>query len=67
MVTPDGYPRIFMTQNQTMYRAFAISFFFTCYLAAAYGLGLYLFAVLLPDMRQEIGFDYQAVGLMSGA
>jgi MFS family permease len=54
-------------QRITMTRAITITFFFTCYLAAAYGLGLYLFAVLLPDMRQELGFDYQAVGLMSGA
>jgi nitrate/nitrite transporter NarK len=50
-----------------VYRSLAITFFFTCYLAAAYGFGLYLFAVLLPDMRQELGFDYRAVGLMSGA
>jgi predicted MFS family arabinose efflux permease len=56
-----------MSDRTRLYRSLVITFFFTCYLAAAYGLGLYLFAVLLPDMRQELGFDYRAVGLMSGA
>ena len=55
-----------MSDHQTAARSLAVTFFFTCYLAAAYGLGLYLFAVLLPDMRGELGFDYSAVGLMSG-
>ena len=55
-----------MSDHPTAARSLAVTFFFTCYLAAAYGLGLYLFAVLLPDMRSELGFDYSAVGLMSG-
>jgi len=55
-----------MSDQPTAARSLAVTFFFTCYLAAAYGLGLYLFAVLLPDMRAELGFDYGAVGLMSG-
>lgn len=56
-----------MSEQSTAPHSLAVTFFFTCYLAAAYGLGLYLFAVLLPDMRSELGFDYNAVGLMSGA
>jgi MFS family permease len=56
-----------MIEHSNTPRAIAITFFFTSYLAAAYGLGLYLFAVLLPDMRQELAFDYRTVGLMSGA
>jgi len=47
--------------------AIALTFFFTCYLALAYGLGLYLFPVLLPDMQASLGFDYTTIGLMSGA
>jgi MFS family permease len=55
-----------MSDHPTAARSFAVTFFFTCYLAAAYGLGLYLFAVMMPDMRTALGFDYSAVGLMSG-
>lgn len=68
---PEGLAKasvdFIMSDHPTATRSLAVTFFFTCYLAAAYGLGLYLFAVLLPDMRGELGFDYRAVGLMSGA
>lgn len=47
--------------------AVLLTFFFTCYLAAAYGLGLYLFPVLLPDMQAALGISYTTVGLISGA
>ncbi|MET1028739.1 MAG: MFS transporter, partial [Dongiaceae bacterium] len=47
--------------------AIVLTLFFTCYLALAYGLGLYLFPVLLPDMRAALDLDYTTIGLMSGA
>jgi MFS family permease len=47
--------------------AVLLTLFFTCYLAAAYGLGLYLFPVLLPDMQAALGISYTTVGLISGA
>lgn len=53
--------------QRTSILAVLLTFFFTCYLAAAYGLGLYLFPVLLPDMQAALGISYTTVGLISGA
>ena len=38
----------------------------TGFVACTYGLGVYLFANLLVDMRRDIGFDYTTVGLITG-
>ncbi|WP_426117305.1 MFS transporter [Pseudomonas sp. DSP3-2-2] len=38
----------------------------TGFVACTYGFGVYLFANLLVDMRRDIGFDYTAVGLITG-
>lgn len=43
----------------------AVTLFFTLFISATYGFGRYLFPVLVPDMRAEIGFDYMTVGIMS--
>lgn len=38
----------------------------TGFVACTYGFGVYLFANLVVDMRRDIGFDYTAVGLITG-
>lgn len=43
-----------------------ISFFFTAFIAVAYGFGIYLFSVVVSDMKADIGFDYMAVGMITG-
>lgn len=43
-----------------------VTLFFTAFVAVTYGFGIYLFAALVPDMRQSLGFDYATVGLATG-
>jgi predicted MFS family arabinose efflux permease len=43
-----------------------ITLFFTAFVAVTYGFGIYLFAALVPDMRQSLGFGYGTVGLATG-
>lgn len=38
----------------------------TGFVASTYGFGVYLFANLVVDMRQDIGFDYTTVGVITG-
>ncbi len=44
-----------------------IALHLTAFVAATYGFGIYLFSALVPDMRQELGFDYTVVGVITGA
>ncbi|WP_280940516.1 MFS transporter [Aurantimonas sp. 22II-16-19i] len=39
----------------------------TSFVAATYGFGMYLFAALLPDIRQTLGFDYGVAGIITGS
>jgi len=44
-----------------------ITVLFTCFIAATYGFGIYLFAALMPDIRAALGFDYAAVGVITAS
>ncbi|MDY0881292.1 nitrate/nitrite transporter [Dongia soli] len=46
--------------------ALEITLFFTAFVAVTYGFGIYLFASLVAEMRQDLGFDYTTVGLVTG-
>ncbi|HVJ41348.1 MAG TPA: MFS transporter [Dongiaceae bacterium] len=43
-----------------------VTLFFTAFVAVTFGFGIYLFAALVPDMRQSLHFDYAAAGLATG-
>lgn len=43
-----------------------ITLFFTAFVAVTYGFGIYLFASLVTEMRQDLGFGYETVGLVTG-
>jgi MFS family permease len=44
-----------------------ISFFFTAFIAVTYGFGIYLFAIVVSEMKADIGFDYMVVGIITGS
>ncbi|MBU1342615.1 MAG: MFS transporter [Proteobacteria bacterium] len=44
-----------------------ITLFFTIFIAVTYGFGRYLFSVIVPDMKADIGFDYLVVGIITGS
>jgi predicted MFS family arabinose efflux permease len=46
--------------------AIEVTLFFTAFVAATYGFGIYLFASLAAEMRRDLGFDYATVGLVTG-
>lgn len=46
--------------------AIEVTLFFTAFIAAAYGFGIYLFATLAAEMRADLGLDYGAIGLATG-
>ncbi len=39
---------------------------FTAFVASAYAFGIYLFSTMIPDMRGELGYTPETVGLISG-
>lgn len=43
-----------------------ISIFFTAFIAVTYGFGIYLFSVVVSDMKADIGFDFMVVGIITG-
>ena len=43
----------------------AITVIFSGFLAFAYGFGIYLFPVLSPDMKLELGFSYAQMGYIA--
>jgi len=47
--------------------ALRVTIVFSAVTAAAYGFGVYLFASLLPDMRQGLGLGYTAIGEIGAA
>lgn len=46
--------------------AIEITILFTAFIASTYGFGIYLFASLVPEMRQELALDYATIGLATG-
>lgn len=53
------------TQN-TALRTVIITIFLTGFVAAIYGFGIYLFSVILTDMKDDIGFSYAEAGFITG-
>lgn len=51
----------------TTAKAVFISLFFTAFIAVTYGFGIYLFAIVVSEMRADIGFDYMVVGIITGS
>jgi predicted MFS family arabinose efflux permease len=47
--------------------AIVITVLLTIAIAATYGFGLYLFAQLVTDMRADLGFGYDAVGIITAS
>jgi MFS family permease len=58
------------TTNESTFssnKSIQITFFFTAFIAVTYGFGIYLFSVIVSDMKADIGFDYMAVGMITGS
>jgi predicted MFS family arabinose efflux permease len=47
-------------------RAWAITLLFTAVIAVTYAFGVYLFPLLLPDMKSALGFGYAEAGSIAG-
>src|SRR5471032_1720424 len=45
----------------------AVTLLLTAVIAATYGFGVYLFPVVLPQMKHDIGFDYAQAGYITAA
>jgi MFS family permease len=56
-------PSTVFTTSKTVF----ISFFFTAFIAVTYGFGIYLFAIVVSEMKADIGFDYMVVGIITGS
>lgn len=48
-------------------RPFTLTLLLSAIIAATYGFGVYLFPVLLPEMKRTIGFDYAQAGFITAA
>src|ERR1044072_3888085 len=46
---------------------FALTLLLSAVIAATYGFGVYLFPVLLPEMKYSLGFDYAQAGFITAA
>lgn len=47
-------------------RQIELVLFFTAFIAATYGFGVYLFPAIVEPIRTELGFSYAALGTISG-
>lgn len=45
----------------------AVTLLLTAVIAATYGFGVYLFPVVLPQMKHDIGFNYAQAGYITAA
>jgi MFS family permease len=54
------------TRVQSIRRTVSIAAVFTLFVAVVFGFGLYLFALVVPVMRERLGFEYAAVGIVTG-
>lgn len=52
--------------SANLVRTISIAVVFTLYVAVAFGFGLYLFALVVTEMREGLGFDYTAIGIVTG-
>nr|WKF56285.1 4-hydroxybenzoate transporter PcaK [Paraburkholderia busanensis] len=51
---------------QPITRTISIAIVFTLFVAIVFGFGLYLFALVVPVMRARLGFEYAAIGIVTG-
>lgn len=54
------------TRAQSITRTVSIAVVFTLFVAVVFGFGLYLFALVVPAMRERLGFEYAAIGVVTG-
>ncbi|TDG06505.1 MFS transporter [Paraburkholderia guartelaensis] len=54
------------TTTQSITRTMSVAVVFTLFVAVAFGFGLYLFALIVPVMRHSLGFEYTAIGIVTG-
>lgn len=47
-------------------RTLGVAVVFTLFVAVVFGFGMYLFALIVPTMRQSLGFEYTAIGAVTG-
>src|SRR5471030_2034480 len=47
-------------------RTISIAVVFTLFMAVVFGFGLYLFALVVTVMRENLGFEYGAIGIVTG-
>ncbi|EEA01231.1 major facilitator superfamily MFS_1 [Burkholderia sp. H160] len=54
------------TRVQSIRRTVSIAAVFTLFVAVVFGFGLYLFALVVPVMRERLGFEFAAIGIVTG-
>ncbi|MEX3845362.1 MULTISPECIES: MFS transporter [Paraburkholderia] len=54
------------TRTQSIVRTISVAVVFTLFVAVVFGFGLYLFVLVVPVMRQSLGIDYTAIGIVTG-
>jgi len=59
----DVSPRV----SPSLANQLAVTLLLTAVIAATYGFGVYLFPVVLPQMKHDIGFDYAQAGYITAA
>lgn len=47
-------------------RFYSLTLLLTAFIATAYGMGVYLFGTLLPDMRADLGLTSPVIGMITG-
>lgn len=55
----------YTSRNSARLKGVLLTFFLTCFVAATYGFGIYLFAVLVSSMRVDLEFNYTTIGLLT--
>jgi MFS family permease len=56
-----------MDASSRVSQQLALTLLLSAVIAATYGFGVYLFPVVLPEMKQEIGFGYAQAGFITAA
>ena len=56
-----------MDASSRVSQQLALTLLLTAVIAATYGFGVYLFPVILPEMKREIGFGYAQAGFITAA
>jgi MFS family permease len=63
----DASPRASPRVSPRVSHQLAITLLLTAVIAATYGFGVYLFPIVLPQMKHDIGFDYAQAGYITAA